>query len=1049
MTITRISVLHPVFATMMMLAIVVIGIAGYMRLGVDQFPDIDLPMVVVATTYEGASPETIESEITRPIEEVVNTIGGIDTVTSQSFEGRSLVMIVFTLETDSSVAAQEVRDRISRVEAALPDAADVPQITRFNPDDAPILSLAVSSATRTLPEMTTIADQVITTRLNTVAGVGQSTIVGGSEREVQVWIDPDRLDAYGIGVSTVLDAIRRENADVAAGTLTSGANQRNVTVEGRVADVEGFRSLIVARQMNGAPVRLAEVADVDEGGAELTSRASLDGQPALGIDVVKIQGANTVAVAAALRVEIERLRTELASQGLAITVSRDNSEAISEQVSEVQNTLVEGAFLTVAIVFLFLNSWRSTVITGLTLPISVLGTFAVIHFLGFTLNTMTLLALSLSIGILIDDAIVVRENITRHLHMGKTHRQAALDGTREIGLAVLATTLSLVAVFLPVAFMGGIIGRFFLQFGVTVSVAVLISLFISFTLDPMLSSVWYDPASRPNARRGPIGRLVARFDRAFERLAGAYARMIRWSFRHRLFVMLLAIATFAGSIMLVPRVGAEFVPSGDRGELTVAIEAPEGSSLDYTAMKVRQVERVLAAHPEIRTVYSTVNAGGARGYNAAAINVTLAPVRERTRSSGELAAALRSELSRIAGLTVSVNLPSIGGGGGGGAAAKPIQVYVLGDDVPSLRDLSGRIAAALRAIPGAIEVESSIEDERPTLAVRVRSEAANDLGVSLGLIGDTLRPLVAGNAVSQWNAPDGETYDVTLRLSEAGRERADQLGNLTLATSRTDANGQPILVRLDQVADIVPSVAPDSIDRRNLQRQVSVSANVEGRALGDITADLQAAIERIDVPPNLRVTFGGEAEDMAESLGYAVEALVLAVVFIYLVLASQFGSFLQPVAIMTSLPLSLIGVILALLVTGSTLNIFSAIGFIMLMGLVTKNAILLVDYSNQLRREGVELRESLARAGAVRFRPIVMTTLAMVFGMLPLAIGAGEGGEQRAPMAHAVIGGLLSSTVLTLIFVPVVITYLEGFARRVRPFLPRSADDVPHEAAAE
>ncbi|MBB3999041.1 efflux RND transporter permease subunit [Aureimonas pseudogalii] len=1039
MVLTRISVAHPVFATMMMAAIVVIGLFGYSRLGVEQFPEVDLPVVVVSTTYDGASPETVESEVTRPVEQAVNTIGGVDEISSQSFEGRSLVIVEFTLDTDSRTAAQEVRDRVSRLKAAFADGVDTPQVTRFNPDDQPILSLAVSSPTRSLTEITTVADQIVTKRLNVVAGVGQTSIVGGAERQVQILLDPERMEALGVGVTAVLDAVRRGNQDFAAGTLISGADERTVTVEGRIADVAGFERLIVAQE-GGAPIYLADVAAVREGGAELTSRASRDGVPALGIDVVKIQGANTVEVADNLRAEIARLQTELGPQGLQLAVSRDNSRSISAQVSEVQRTLVEGAFLTVAIVFLFLNSWRSTVITGLTLPISVIGTFAVIHALGFTLNTMTLLALSLAIGILIDDAIVVRENITRHLAMGKSHRQAALDGTNEIGLAVLATTLSIVAVFLPVAFMGGVIGRFFLQFGVTVSVAVLISLFVSFTLDPMLSSVWYDPHSQPGAKRGPLGRLVARFDRGFERLAGSYAGLIRWSFRHRILTVLIVLAMFVGSLMLVPRIGAEFMPEGDNGEFTVSIEAPQGSSLDYTSVKVAQVERVLRTTLEVANLYSTINASGARGFNAATIAVTLKPVTERSRSVSEIIDPLRRDLARIAGLTVSLNQSSFGGGGGG-ASAKPLQLSVLGDGEGELKRLSDRIIAALTAIPGAVEVESSIDDLQPTLAVRVRREAASDLGITLAEIGDTLRPLVAGNAVSVWNAPDGETYDVNVRLPGAARARADQLRALTIATGRRDAENRPVTVALDQVADVVDSVAPASVNRRDLSREVRISANVEGRPLGEVTADLQRAIAGIEMPPGYRLSFGGDAENMAESTGYAVQALGLAVIFIYLILASQFGSFLQPVAIMMSLPLSLIGVLIGLLAAGSTLNIFSIIGFIMLMGLVTKNAILLVDYSNQGVARGLSLRDSLVEAGAVRLRPIVMTTLAMIFGMAPLALGLGEGGEQRAPMAHAVIGGLISSTILTLVFVPVVLTYLDGFRRRTRRFLPRSADD--------
>lgn len=1036
MFLTRISVAHPVFATMMMVTIMVVGLFSYGRLGVDQFPETDLPIVVVATTYTGASPASVESEISRPIESSLNTIGGIDTITSESYEGRSIVVVQFDLDTDSQVAAQEVRDRVARLEAGFPDGVDTPQVTRFNPDDQPILSIAASSSTRTLSDITTLADRVITNRLNVISGVGQISLVGGSERQVLVLVDPDRLEAYGVGVSSVMDAIRRENQDRAAGTLISGINQRIVTVEGRIVDAAGFNSIIVA-QSGGYPVYLSDVASVLDTGAEVTSRATYQGVPSLGLDIVKVQGANTVQVASDLRNEIAVLNTELAKENVELTITRDNSRAIAAQVSEVQRTLIEGGVLTVLIVFIFLNSWRSTVITGLTLPISVVGTFAVIYALGFTLNTMTLMALSLSIGILIDDAIVVRENITRHLQMGKDHVQAALDGTNEIGLAVLATTLCIVAVFLPVAFMGGLIGRFFLQFGVTVAAAVMISLFVSFTLDPMLSSVWYDPQSEKGAKRGFVGRLIERFDHWFEGLAERYRSLIHWTFDHRKTTIGIVVALFFGSLALVPRIGAEFLPTADQGEVSVSLEADEGASLDYMAAKVGQVERALRELDYVSSIYSTINSGGARGFNQANVAVQLVPSAGRNLTTAQSIDPIRQRLARIAGLEISVGQST-----GLGGSQKPLQLSILGDGEKGLRRISDQITTALSSIPGATEVESSIENVRPTLAVRVRREAASDLGVSIAMIGDTLRPLVAGDAISVWNAPDGESYDVMVRLPATGRRDAAQLRNLTISTSRTDADGKPITVLLDQVADIVESTAPDAIARKDLSREVRISSNIEGRALGDVTADLNAAIAAMDIPVGYRISFGGDAENLAESMGYAVQSLVLAVIFIYIILASQFGSFIQPIAIMMTLPLSLIGVLVGLLATGSTLNMFSMIGFIMLMGLVTKNAILLVDYSNLGVREGKSLKQSLADAGAVRLRPIVMTTLAMIFGMVPMALGLGEGGEQRAPMAHAVIGGLISSTLLTLVFVPVVLTYLDALAQRVR----RSFEPTPRYA---
>jgi len=525
-------------------------------------------------------------------------------------------------------------------------------------------------------------------------------------------------------------------------------------------------------------------------------------------------------------------------------------------------------------------------------------------------------------------------------------------------------------------------------------------------------------------------------------LAGRYRSLIHWTFDHRKTTIGIVVAMFVGSLLLVPRIGAEFVPPADQGEVSVSLEAAQGSSLDYMGAKVSQVETALREFPYVAATYSTINSGGARGFNQANIAVQLVPNADRSMTTAQSIDPIRQRIARIAGLEISVGQSS-----GMGGSSKPLQLSILGDGDQELRRISDQITKALAAIPGATEVESSIENVRPTLAVRVRREAASDLGVSIATIGDTLRPLVAGDAISVWNAPDGESYDVTLRLPATGRRDAAQLRNLTISTGRTDDDGKPITVLLDQVADVVESTAPDAITRKDLSREVRISSSIEGRALGDVTTDLNAAIATMNIPVGYRISFGGDAENLAESMGYAVQSLVLAIIFIYIILASQFGSFIQPIAIMMTLPLSLIGVLLGLLLTGSTLNMFSMIGFIMLMGLVTKNAILLVDYSNLGVREGKTLRQSLADAGAVRLRPIIMTTLAMIFGMLPMALGLGEGGEQRAPMAHAVIGGLISSTLLTLVFVPVVLTYLDGMGRRVGRWFTHSPQQ-PTETGA-
>jgi HAE1 family hydrophobic/amphiphilic exporter-1 len=1024
MPITRISVDNPVFATMMMVALMVLGLFSYQRLSVEEFPDVDFPLVVVTTEYPGASPESVESDITRHVEDAINTIAGIKELTSHSYEGQSVVLAEFDLKTPSAQALQDVREKVSALRAIFRDEVKEPQITRFNPADQPILSLAVRSDIRTLRDLTTLTDQVILKRLQNVRGVGRAAIAGGVKRQIQIRLRPERLEALMVGVDEVIKAVQSENQNRPAGTVSGDGRERVVQVDGRVTDPRQLLDLIVARR-GGEPVRLGQVAEVIDGQEEQDNAAFFNGVPALAINVIKVQGGNTVEVAQGLRAAVEELRQDGSLPAdVVMEVVRDSSTGITNSLDNVQRTLVEGGILTILIVFLFLGSWRSTVITALTLPVAVLGTFGVLAAFGFTLNIMTMMALSLAIGILIDDAIVVRENIVRHLARGKGHRQAALDGTREIGLAVLATTLTIVAVFLPVAFMGGIIGRFFLQFGITVSAAVLISLFVSFTLDPMLSSIWYDPAAHGEHGRGLLGRFSAWFERWFDRLAHGYGRLLGWSLRRRLLVTVTAVGVFFGSFALVPLIGVEFVPAADLGETIVEVETPVGSSLDYTAAKLRQVEAVLRELPEVTYTYTTINTGMAAGKNSGNVYVRLTPVAERNRSANELSGAFRERLASIPGITASVGIPGVGG------VAKQLQVSVQGRGMTELDRISSQVQEVMRSIPGIVDVDSSLKAAKPTLSVQLRRDLASDLGIGTAQVADTLRPLFAGDTVSTWQAPDGESYDVLVRLPESHRVSRADLDRIYL-TGTTGSEGTPRMVPLSQVAEVEITLGASQINRRNLQREVNVEANVQGRAVGDVGTELQQALGRIELPPGYRIVFGGSTQDIEETSGYAGSALALAVILIYLILASQFGSFLQPLAIMASLPLSLIGVFLGLLIAQSTLNLFSAIGFIMLMGLVTKNAILLVDFANQARARGAELKAALVEAGIIRLRPIVMTTMAMIFGMLPLALGIGEGAQQRAPMAHAVIGGLISSTLLTLLVVPVILSYLDGLATRM------------------
>ena len=1040
MFLTRISVNHPVFATMIMVALLVFGVYSYQRLPIEQIPDIDLPVVAVVMAYPGASPEAVEADIIEPIEDAVNTVNGIDSIQSIAQPNQAMVIMLFDMDVPSATAVQDVRDRLATLAGSFPDNADDPMILRFDPSELPVVSMAVSSDTLSARDLTALTEDVIVPRMSTISGVGRATVLGGVDRQVDILIDPDRLNAFNIGVSQVTSAIQQENQDMPAGSIEEGLLEQSLQIEGRIERIEEFGDIIVGR-MGGQPVRLSDVAVIQSGQSDVTSLALLDGEPALAVNIVKTQGANTVGVAEDIRKAIVELQEKDLPEGVHIEIVRDNAEPVEQSFHAVQNMLIEGAALAVFIVFIFLNSWRSTVITGLTLPISIIGAMIALYFLGFTLNMMTLMALSLAVGLLIDDAIVVRENIMRHLQMGKPHRQAALDGTNEIGLAVLATTLSIVAVFLPVAFMEGIMGRFFLQFGVTVSVAVLISLFVAFTLDPMLSSVWYDPDANPNRKHGPIGWTVQRFDIFFDWVRSGYRAVLRWSLKFRKTTLAIAVLAFFGSFALFPMVGVEFVPAVDNSEVQVSVTTPDGSSLDYTASKLVQVDKVLKALPEVESTYATIASSmTGDGQNESTLIATLVPPDERERTPQQLTAPIREALAQIPGIEINV-----GAAGGLGSVSAPIQVNLYGDDFNVLDRISRRLMAKLSEIDGVTDLESSLDAAQPVLGVRVDREAANDLGVSLAQVGATLRPMLGGQEVTDWTAPDGENYTVVVRLPEGARNDVTALNALPIAQS--GATGSTGTVRLDQVAKIVQSTGPSQINRLDLSRQVTVSANLTGANLGDVMGKVQAAIASLDLPAGYRANMGGESEDLADVTSAAGSALLLAVIFIYLVLASQFGSFLQPVAIMFALPLALIGVMLGLLVGGSTLNMFSMIGFIMLMGLVVKNAILLVDNANQHVAAGDNLFDALVTAGMTRFRPIIMTTMAMIFGMTPLALSLHEGSGQNAPMAHAVIGGLISSTMLTLVVVPVVLTYVDSFARFARRFLPKAPDHADHQPA--
>nr|WP_229518288.1 efflux RND transporter permease subunit [Massilia sp. PAMC28688] len=1030
---TRISINNPVFATMVMVALMVLGLFSYRGLGVESMPNVAMPGVWIEVAYPGASPEQVENDIVRPLEEALNSVSGVKKLESNSWEGRGGVSVQLALSVDVERAVTDIRAKVGQVRPGFPKEAREPYIQRWEGDNAqPVIRMSLMSEQRSIRELSVMTEQIISKRLQGVAGVGQVRVNGKTNRQVLINLRPDALTSQNVGVDEVLRAIQNTNANLPAGNISYGASERLVRIEGKIRDVRGFNKIIVARHANG-PVYLEQVAEVVDGEQEEQSLSRINGRRAISIEVIKVQDANVVEVGQGVKAAIAKLKGAVPDD-VKIEIIEDQSLFTEAQLANVKRTIMEGALLTMVIVFFFLHSWRSTIITGLTLPISVMASFIAMKFFGFTLNFLTLMALSLCIGLLIDDAIVVRENIVRHLGMGKSHVKAANDGTNEIGLAVMATTFAIVAVFIPVAFMDGIIGKFFLQFGITVAVAVLVSLFVSFTLDPMLSSVWPDPVQDRFKYLPWLGRAMDKVELGIDRLHLWYGKTLAVALRWRKATLTLALVLFIASLALVPKIGSEMVPQVDNGFIHLRFKAPIGSSLEYTDSKVRQIEAALKEFKEIETVMA--NVGTWDGRNTAHVNVKLVDKNKvKRRSQKEMEGVIRSRLEPIAGVSMSVGW-------------KPVFINILGADEAKLDAVARRLMEKVSAVKGITDMEYSQEGANPATVVKINNELASDLGVSIQQVGAALRPFVAGDQVSRWLAPDGQNYDINVQLPKSGRQKVADLADLSVASTRRDAAGNPIMVPLRQFVQFVPATSPQVLKRLALERRVAIYAGVQGRPNGDVHKDVQKIMAEFDLPAGIRFEVGGDAEEMAETMGSAGAALGIAVVFIYLVLASQFGSFLQPVAIMVSLPLSLIGVLLALLVTGSTLNIFSVIGVIMLMGLVTKNAILLVDFTNQGQREGKGQYEAIMDAGQVRLRPILMTTLAMIFGMLPMAIGMGEGSEMQAPMGRAVIGGVITSTLLTLVVVPVAYTYLDNLGKRaVRYF--KGDHDAHAEPAPE
>jgi multidrug efflux pump len=1022
MKLSEVSIQRPVFATVMSLAIILFGVISFTRLPVREYPDIDPPIVSITTFYRGASPSVVETEITDVIEEQLATLEGVKTIESSSKEQGSVISVEFELSRNLEEATNDVRDRVARIRGKLPSEADDPIVAKVDTNAQPIFWIALSSTRHSGLELSEIADRVLKEKLQRLPGVG-SVFIGGERRyAMRVWLDPARMAAHGLTTGDVEDAIRRENAEIPAGRVEGEGREFAVRTKGELDTPEEFGDIIIKGQ-GTETVRLSDVADVKVGAEDERTLARYNGQPAVGLGIVKQSKASTVDVSHEVRNALPELST-LLPEGMRLDVAYDSATFIEDSIHEVAQTLLIAMCLVVLVILVFLKSLRATLIPAVAIPISIIGTFAVVYFLGYTINILTLLALVLAIGLVVDDAIVVLENVYRHMEMGKSRLRAALDGSKEIGFAVLATTISLIAVFVPVSFLTGTIGRLFSEFGISVAVAVLISGFVALSLTPMICSQTLRPLHGVKQ-----GKVADALDRFFDAMNRNYEKNLARALRHPGLVIGIAaalLAVIAGLFMILPR---ELVPTEDRGIAFGIVIAPEGATLDYTDKYMRQIESILLPLPERRGLFTATGLGfnGPGQVTNGFIFLNLKPRNERHRSQQQIVQSLFPQLMAIPGvLAFVINPPSLGGR----FSSSPVEYVLEAESYEELQKAVGifmgkasqlTVGKPPRVYPYLINLDTDLRLNKPQLDITIDRDRASQLGVSVTDIGSTLESLLGGKAVSEFKRGTKQ-YDVIVQVKPQQRATPDAIDGIYV-------RGKGGLVQLANVIRIQETVAPKELNHYNRVRSATISANlVPGVSLGKALDDLDA-ITRQDLPAGIKRELSGQSREFRESSTSLYFLFGLAVVFIYLVLAAQFESFIHPMTILLAVPLAVFGALVSLFVFKQSLNIYSQIGLIMLIGLVTKNSILIVEFANQLRARGLETSEAVVRAASIRLRPILMTSFATIFGVLPIAIGLGAGGEARRPLGVAVVGGLLFSTFLTVMLVPVVYMLLARFSK--------------------
>ncbi len=998
MWLSDLSIKRPVFITMIFAALVVVGLMAYSRMGVDLFPDVSFPFVGVVTGYPGAGPEEVESQVSKPIEEAVSSLSGVKQVRSTSSEGLSMVSIEFQLEHPVSQAMSDVKERMGAIRGNLPEDIKEPVVIKYDPNSMPVMTLAVTDKSGSLPpdKLRKLVDDKIKPRIERLAGVAGADSSGGLEREIHVELSAERLNAQQITPAQVVNAINAQNVNVPAGTINVGDRQISLRTPGNFQRIEDIGQVVISHP-GGIPVRVNDVATVTDDFKDRTSYTRMNGKDSVGIALRKQSGTNTVEVAKQVRDEVARLSKEYPQ--LNIIIASDSSEFISSSVNDTRTDLIIGAILAALVVFVFFRSVSNTLVTVAGLPVILIGTFYFMGMMGFTVNMMTLLALSLCIGLLIDDAIVVRENIFRHMEEGEDPKTASSKGTGEVALAVVSMTACVVSVFLPIAFTGGIVGKFMKEFGMVVTAAVIISLVEAFTLAPMMTAHFLGRRKNHKAVANNIKKSSK----------GVYERFLGWGLSHRLVVLGGAVLVFVGSLMVVPLVGMTFFAQYDQPQFEGYLELPTGSSLNFSNRAAIEIEKGLAQRPEVQNVLATVGSGNAPENVAFFIKV------DDKKAVQPLQQWVRQQYGHLGKIVFGQD--SMGGGSSTSVFSRPV-VLELSTTGPfqGLDDASQKVMTAFAEIPGLVDIDRSLQPGKPEMRIEINREQAADLRLNVVQVGATLRTLINGETASKFRQGEDEV-DIVVRLRDEDRRNPSDVVLLPLVTPRD------VQVPLSSIARLTPATGPSEIDRRDRERIIGVGANIGKRPQGEVVADIEKKMQTLNLPKEITYKFGGQTDMMYESFNSLFIALALSIVFVYMVLASLYGSFTQPLIIMLALPLSIIGAMLALLITRNPMDMTAMIGVILLMGIVAKNSIIMVDFINIKRRGGLGTREAILAAAPLRLRPIMMTTLSLIFGMLAIAFGIGAGGEFRAPMAITVIGGLTTSTFLSLVIVPVAYSF--------------------------